>query len=120
MDINICKECTRRCARFMCCMCERKDDCQCAKIEPPKDYDTLYEELVEVAHKIDPYYDIDKIKPYSVYIWTKSNGWGGDNVFDIEADKIVFYVEDYNIIEEAKPIIEKIQAKLKELAIYLI
>ena len=41
---------------------------------PLERYNELYEELVEVAHKIDPYYDIDKIKPYSVYIWTK-NGW---------------------------------------------
>jgi hypothetical protein len=75
----------------------------------------LYDELVEVAHKIDPYYDIDKIKPYSVYIWTKSD-FCGENVFDIEADKIVYYVQDHVIPIDVMPIIKEIQAKLKEIA----
>lgn len=37
------------------------------------------------------------------------------NVFDIQTDKIIFYVKDHIIIEKAKPIIEKIQAKMREL-----
>lgn len=89
---------------------------------PNERYDQLYEELVEVSHKIDLYYDIDKIKPYSVYIWTKTGGWNGwgENVFDIHADKIVFYVEDHIIPEEVMPIIKEIQEKLKEIKPYLI
>lgn len=71
-----------------------------------------YDKLAKMTDEILPYYDVDKIKPYSVYIWTK--GDGGQNVFDIQADKIIFY-EEHSIIEDAKPIIEKIQSKLKEI-----
>lgn len=73
----------------------------------------LYNELAEVAHKIDKYYDVDKVKPYSVYIWTK--GDFGDNVFDIEKDRIVYYVQDHVIPIDVMPIIEEIQAKLREI-----
>lgn len=71
-----------------------------------------YDELVEVARELEPYYDIDKIKSWSVYIWTK--GDFGNNVFDIMANEIVRYDENHVIVEEAMPIIEKIQAKLRE------
>jgi len=71
-----------------------------------------YDELVEVARELEPYYDIDKIKTWSVYIWTK--GDFGNNVFDIMANEIVRYDENHVIVEEAMPIIEKIQAKLRE------
>lgn len=84
-------------------------------------YDLLYEELVQAANEITPYYDIDKIKSYSVYIWTKGNEdadinteeYWGSNVFDIQEDKIVFYVEDHIIPEEVMPIIQNIQSKIK-------
>ena len=79
----------------------------------------LYKELVQVVNEIQPYYDIDKIKWYSVYIWTKENNNDlGENVFDIQENKIIFYVENHTIIEEVKPIIIKIQEKLKELSLY--
>lgn len=83
--------------------------------------DLLYEELVEAVEEIRPYYDVDKIKMYSVYIWTKGNKdadtnteehWG-KNVFDIEEDEIVFYVKDHKIPEEVMPIIQNIQSKIK-------
>jgi hypothetical protein len=80
-------------------------------------YDIAYDELVEICEKIRQYYDIDKIKSYSVYIWTKDSSedvFDGDNVFDILADRLQFYVE-HEIIDEAKPIIEEIQMKLKEI-----
>ena len=80
-------------------------------------FDFLYNELMQISKDILLYYDIDKIKPYSIYIWTKDEN--GENVFDIEKDEIIFYVKDYEIIEEAKPIIEKIQFKLKEISQYL-
>ena len=83
----------------------------------------LYRELVGIVDGIAPYYDVDKIKSYSVYVWTKDNPNAdnegdkyGQNVFDICGDELIFYVEDYVIIEEAKPVIEKIQAKLREIA----
>lgn len=78
-----------------------------------KKYMVLYDELREIVQEIKLYYDVDKVKFYSVYIWTK--GEDGINVFDIKADKIVFYDETHQIIEDAKPVIEKIQSKLKEI-----
>lgn len=32
--------------------------------------DEFYKELRQAVKEIEPYYDVDKIKPYSVYIWT--------------------------------------------------
>lgn len=83
--------------------------------------DLLYEELCQAVNEIIPYYDIDKIKPYSVYIWTKgnedadvnTNEYWGENVFDIMEDEIVFYVEDHIIPEKVMPIIQNIQSKIK-------
>lgn len=74
-----------------------------------------YDELVQIAKELSPYYDIDKVKPYSVYIWTK--GDDGINVFDITADRIIFYDESHIIPEEVVPIIKKIQDKLKEMSL---
>ena len=76
-------------------------------------FNILYNELEQISKEILPYYDIDKIKPYSIYIWTK--GENGENVFDILEDKIMFYKE-HTVIEEAKSIVEKIQLKLKEIS----
>lgn len=72
-----------------------------------------------ISDEILPYYDIDKVKPYSVYIWSKEElDDFGENLFDIEADKIVFYNQQHRIIEEAMPVIQKIQCKLKEIKSY--
>ena len=86
-------------------------------------YFQLYKELSMIVDEIRPYYDIGKIKPYSVYIWTKDNPNAdneddtyGQNVFDICGDDLIFYVEDHEVIEEAKPVIKKIQAKLREIS----
>ena len=78
-------------------------------------YYELYEELVEISKEILRYYDIDKIKPFAVYIWTKPYDDDGENVFDIYDDEIVFYNKEHKIIEEALPIINSIQCKLKEI-----
>lgn len=37
MNEENCKECTHKCAQFMCIMCENKDICECSKIEPSED-----------------------------------------------------------------------------------
>lgn len=82
----------------------------------------LYDELDELVKEIYPYYGVDKVKWYSVYVWTKDSydlAFDGENVFDIQKDEIVHYVKDHVIIEEAKPIIKKIQEKLKELDTYV-
>lgn len=88
--------------------------------EQEKEYYKLYDELANIV-RIDSgilqWYDFDKIKPYGVYIWTKASDpddmdtWGR-NLFDIYADKIVFYGDKHEIIEEAKPAIREIQKQL--------
>ncbi len=79
-----------------------------------KDFNELYIELEEICKELRIYYDIDKIKPYSVYVFEKD---GNVNVFDIQADKIVFY-EDVVVIKESLDIIERIQLKLMEIELF--
>lgn len=81
-----------------------------------KDFDTLYDELVLISRELRPYYSVDKVKSYSVYVWNLGDIEDDDheNIFDIMADEIVFY-KKHEIVEDAKPIIEKIQSKLKEM-----
>lgn len=81
------------------------------------EYYALYNELCEIALEITEWYDIDKTKPYGVYIWDKKRDY---NQFDIYESELIFYKDcmgeyDYHIIEDAKPTINKIQNKLKEI-----
>lgn len=82
--------------------------------------DEFYMELHKAVDEIRPYYDVDKIKPYSVYIWTKDSLCDdgltiyGDNVFDIMKDEIVFYDKNHVIPDEVMLIIRNIQSKLME------
>ncbi len=82
--------------------------------------DEFYVELYKAVDEIRPYYDVDKTKPYSVYIWTKDSLGDdgltiyGDNVFDIMKDKIIFYDKNHVIPDEVMPIIRNIQSKLME------
>lgn len=69
----------------------------------------MYDDLIRIVKPLYKYYDIDKIKPYAVYVWDKEDD---KNIFDICDNEIVLY-EDVEIIEEAKPIIKKIQQQLK-------
>lgn len=80
-------------------------------------YEYEFDKLFKIAHEIEPWYSVDKVKDYAVYIWTKDTDAGfGENVFDIEADDIVFYVE-HEIIPEAIPVIKRIQEQLKKIEI---
>lgn len=76
-------------------------------------FEMQYEKLREICEEILAYYDIDKIKPYSVYIWTK--GKNSHNVFDIQKDEIIIYDKEHDTIQEAKPIIQKIQLQLQKI-----
>lgn len=80
-------------------------------------YEYEFDKLFKIAHEIEPWYSVDKVKDYAVYIWTKDTNEGfGENVFDIEADDIMFYVE-HEIIPEAIPVIKRIQEQLKKIEI---
>ena len=82
--------------------------------EQEKLFNRWYQELWYLAQELELYYDIDKVKSWSVFVWTKDTETEeGENVFDINDDGIVMYVKDHKIIEEAKPIIEKIQKHFK-------
>lgn len=83
-------------------------------------------ELWELADKLRPWFDIDKVKPYAIYVWTKDDPNNednpfGTNVFDIYADCLQFYSygKPWQIPSEALTIIHKIQEKLKEIERYL-
>ena len=80
-------------------------------------YEYEFDKLFKIAHEIEPWYTVNKVKDYAVYIWTKDTDEDfGENVFDIEADNIVFYV-DHEIIPEALPTIQRIQEQLKKIEI---
>ena len=78
----------------------------------------MYYRLYDLSTKLKPWFDIDKIKPFAVYVWTK--GLEGENVFDIFAEKIQFYTCEapWEMPNEAMEIIKKIQDVLKEIAEY--
>lgn len=76
------------------------------------DFNDLYVELEQICKELSIYYDVDKIKPYSVYVFEK----GGEvNIFDIQANGIVYYESDVVIIKRSLDIIERIQSKLMEI-----
>ena len=83
-------------------------------------FNELYKELIDISNELLDYYDIDKIKYYGVYVWSKETlDDFGENLFDILSDKVIFYNEQHKITEDAIPVIEKIQSKLKEIESYI-
>ena len=76
-----------------------------------------YNELVQISNELLTYYDIDRIRFYSIYVWTK--GENGENVFNIHKDEIIYYDKNHKIVKDALPIIKRIQDKLKDISIYL-
>lgn len=75
-------------------------------------YAEFYKELQAAIEPLRAYYDIDKVKTWSVYVWTKGESSSSYNVFDIERDRIVFYDDNHVIPDEVMPIIRNIQSKL--------
>ena len=83
-------------------------------------HDILMAELEQLAHELDPWFVIDKVKDYSVYVWTKDSNEDnpdGENVFDIFHNTITFYphAQSFDLKNEVMRIIRKIQDKLYEL-----
>ena len=72
--------------------------------------DEYWNALHAAVDKLRTYYDIDKVKYNSVYVWTK--GDDGDNVFDIQKDRIVLYDKGHVIPDDVIPIIREIQTRL--------
>lgn len=82
-------------------------------------YDQLYKELIDISKEIKPFYSIDKIKYYAVFVCIKKDNDFDENVFDITKDGIIPYNTYHVIPNEVIPIIKKIQNKLKEIDILL-
>lgn len=81
-------------------------------------YEQLYKELTQLSKELLSYYDIDKVKWYSVAAWDKEDL--GKNLFDITAFEIYFW-DGYDksmIPDEAMPIVEKIQIKLRQIQLF--
>lgn len=81
---------------------------------------SLHDELWLIAHEEQPWFDVDKVKGDCVYIYTKpgTDRFSDRNVFDICADKIIYYVDGYTIPRDAWPYVRRVQAKLKEIQDY--
>lgn len=78
-------------------------------------YDEAYIKLREAAHELEPWFDVDEVKTYGVYVWTKGDDdTFGENVFDIFTDHLQFYpTTEYWVMPiEVWPIIKKIQELL--------
>ena len=73
----------------------------------------LTSELERIAHGLDKWYNLSKIKWYGVYVHSKDNP--DENLFDIFDDKIAYY-DDFHIIPpEAMAIIIEIQGQMKKI-----
>ena len=68
--------------------------------------------LHAAVDELRPYYDIDKIKHNSICVWMY--GDDGDNVFDIQKDRVILYDKNHVIPDDVIPIIREIQAILME------
>lgn len=77
----------------------------------------FYDKLRKSAHKLEQWFDVGKIKSYSVYVWTKDEDDEhafGENVFDIFKDYLQFYpsTKPWRLPNEVWPIIQEIQELL--------
>ena len=76
--------------------------------------DKEFKDLWKATRDLLKYYDIDKVKPWVVYVWSKEDDIEKtENLFDIYKEEIVFYTKNHYIEPEALNIILKIQEKLK-------
>lgn len=91
----------------------------------------MYDDLRRLADELETWFDVDKVKPYGVYVWNRPSEEDlkhpncpydefGENVFDIFADHLQFYHSSWpwRLPNEAMPVIKKIQEKLVEIDEY--
>ena len=77
--------------------------------------------LGELARKLGPWYEVDKIGNGYVYVWTRGNPEDteepfGHNVFDIFPGEVYFYDPTHVIPEEAMPVVLEIAGELERWA----
>ena len=76
-----------------------------------EEYYKKYKKLWEISQKLRPYYGIDKVKSWAVFVYSKENE---EDIFDILKDKLIFYngYKETDINKQALPIIKEIQKQL--------
>ena len=72
----------------------------------------LLDELITLAHKLDPWYNVGKIKWYDVSVRSKEND---RLLFDIMDDAVIWYDDTYIAPSEALKIIIDIQEQQRKI-----
>ena len=73
----------------------------------------LTSELERIAHGLDKWYNLSKIKWYGVYVHSKDDP--SENLFDIFDDKIAYYDDFHVIPPEAMAIVIEIQNQMAKI-----
>lgn len=78
---------------------------------------SCYKMLYQAVDRIRPYFNVDKTKPYAVYIWSKpeTDDDFGKNLFDILEESIYIYEPSFEIPAEVLQIIMDIQKELRNI-----
>ena len=72
----------------------------------------LLDELIALAHKLDPWYNIGQIKWYDVSVRSKEDG---RLLFDIMDDAVIWYDDTYIAPPEALKIVIDIQEQQRKI-----
>ena len=73
----------------------------------------LIDELFTLAHKLDHWYDVRKIKWYDVSVWSKEDDT--KRLFDIMDDGAIWYDDTYVAPSEALKIVLDIQEQQRKI-----
>lgn len=84
-------------------------------------FNDLANELTQVVHELDKWYDIGKVRWYMVDVYTKGHDSKppySDSIFDIFEDEIKYYDDVYVMPSEVAPIVFRIQDQMKKISNY--
>lgn len=73
----------------------------------------LLDELITLAHKLDPWYNVGQIKWYDVSVWSKEDDT--KRLFDIMDDAVIWYDDTYIAPPEALRIVIDIQEQQRKI-----
>lgn len=73
----------------------------------------LIDELITLAHKLDPWYDVRQIKWYDVSVWSKEED--AKRLFDIMDDGTIWYDDTHIAPPEALKIVLDIQEQQRKI-----
>lgn len=73
----------------------------------------LISDLERIAHGLDKWYNLSKVKWYGVYVYSKDEP--SENLFDIFDDKIMYYGDSHVIPPEAMSIVIEVQNQMTKI-----